>query len=282
MGTLKTPQTLLIVNADDFGDTEEVTRGIIEAHKNGIVTSTSLMANMPGFKHAITSIQENPTLDIGAHLNVHRGSPLTTCTYIGEDGHFLKNPLHLLFRYMLHPSKVQNEIFTEFDAQMQKIIQADVHISHVDTEKHLHIFPFVFKIALQIAEKYNIRRVRFPYERVTAATFSNPSQGIKTIVMNIFAPFNMRLLKKSRCTSPDRLYGVTLSKQFTVPNVRKLIAKLPNGISELSCHPGYEPTEKENYIDAHRTQELATLTDENLKTYIVERGIVLSTFSDIR
>ncbi len=282
MGTLKTPQTLLIVNADDFGDTEEVTRGIIKAHKNGIVTSTSLMANMSGFAHALAVIKENPRLDIGAHLNVHRGQSLTTCTYIGEEGYFLKNPLRLLFRYLLHPLQVHKEIFAEFDAQIQKIIQAGVHISHVDTEKHLHIFPFIFKVMLQVAEKYNIHAVRFPYERMTWGTLFNPSQCVKIMVMNFFAPINIRLLRKSGRKSPDYLYGVSLSKQFTVPNVQKLFAKLPAGIHELSCHPGYEPIAKENYIDAHRQEELETLIDQSLRSSLVKYSIVLSTFSDIR
>ena len=77
-------------------------------------------------------------------------------------------------------------------------------------------------------------------------------------------------------------YGVSLSKKFTVLNVEKLLEKLPTGISELSCHPGYESNSGENYIDAHRTQELATLTDSKLRLSLTNHGIVLSSFLDIR
>lgn len=281
METSKTTQTLLIVNADDFGDTEEVTRGIVEAYRNGIVTSTSLMANMPGFEYAVASIQENPLLDIGAHLNVHRGSPLTKCSYIADNGHFLKNPLRLLFRYCVNPKKVREEIFTEFNAQIQKIVNANIKISHLDTEKHMHTFPFIYKITLQIAEKYDIHAVRFPYERMTFAALHNPSQCVKTFIMNVFAPFNIHLLKKSGKNSPDSLYGIFLSKKFTVANLQKLFIKLPPGIHELSCHPGYEPEVIKNYIDRYRTQELETLTDTRIQDSIKKQGIVLSTFLDI-
>ncbi len=281
MKTKNSDKTLLIVNADDFGESQEVNNGIIEAHRNGIVTSASLMANMPAFDHAINCIRENPTLDVGVHLNVHRGVPLTDCPTITRDGMFLKNPLALIYRGYTGRTRVREEITHEFDAQMKKIIASGVHISHLDTEKHLHVFPFIFDIVLEIAKKYNIPAIRLPYERAMLTTLFNPSQLMKTAVMTLTSPWNMYLLKKSGRKSPHHFYGVSLSKKFTVLNVEKLLRKLPKGISELSCHPGYAPDAIKTYIDAYRKQELDTLTDPGLKEYARERGIVLSTFSDI-
>ncbi len=282
MKTMDSDKTLLIVNADDFGESPEVNNGIIEAHRNGIVTSVSLMANMSGFEHATSCIKETPSLDTGVHLNVHRGRPLTQCAHITRNGKFLKNPFLLAFRCYTQRNQVRKEITEEFEAQIQRVLVSGIRISHFDTEKHMHVFPFIFNIMLTLAKKYNVVAVRLPYERVTLATIFNPSQFLKTILMTLCAPFNMYLLKKSGIKSPNYFYGVSLSKQFTVPNLEKLFGRLPRGISELSCHPGHEPKLGENYIDAHRTQELATLTDSALRLSLTNRGIVLSSFLDIR
>lgn len=283
--TMNTPgseKRRLIVNADDFGESLEVNKGIIEAHRNGIVTSTSLLTNMPAFEHALTCIKDAPTLDVGIHLNVHRGIPITTCTYLTRNGEFLSNSLSLLFRSYINKRCAKKEIFQEFEAQIKKALSAGVRISHLDTDKHLHTLPFIFDIVLTLAERYNIPTVRLPYESFTFSSFLNPSQLHKTIVMALFAPLNTYLLKKSACKGPDYFYGVSSSKKFSVTNVMKLFSMLRPGVTELSCHPGHPPKSIENYIDAYRQKELQTLTDPELRAFVAEHGIVLSTFSDIR
>src|SRR3989338_7004602 len=98
MDTSESEKRRLIVNADDFGESHEVNDGIIEAHKNGIVTSTSILTNMSGFDHALTCMRETPTLDVGIHLNMHRGTPITACSYLIRDGKFFNNIFLFAFR----------------------------------------------------------------------------------------------------------------------------------------------------------------------------------------
>lgn len=272
----------LIVNADDLGYSVEVNDGIFEAHRRGIVTSTSLLANMPGFEHAVLALREAPGLDVGAHLNIHRGVPLTDAPYLAPGGVFPRSPLRFVIRCLLNPARAREEISREFEAQLTKMLGAGVRVSHLDTEKHLHTLPLVFKVVLSLAKKYHIPSVRLPYELPAVASLRNPGQFVKLLVMALFAPRNRRLLAESGVKSPDRLIGVSLSTQFTVPRLATVFASLPTGITELSCHPGRASRMLENYIDAHREDELRTLTDPTLRAQVAGSGVVLSTFSDIR
>lgn len=272
----------LIVNADDFGESPEVNRGIVEAHRNGIVTSASLLTNMSGFEHALACIRDNPALDIGVHLNMHRGVPLTQCSYLANNKKFFHNPFLFVFRSYTNKKRAREEIMIEFDAQIQKALHAGVRISHLDTEKHLHTLPFIFGIVLKLAEKHNILAVRLPYESFTFSTLQNPTQLYKALVMMLCAPFNRRLVRKSTRKCPHYFYGVSLSRQFSTARLLKLFGNLHPGVTELSCHPGYSEKSVENYIDEHRQRELTTLTDPKLKEHIKNKNIVLSSFSDIR
>ncbi len=234
MGTQKTTETFLIVNADDFGESKEVNDGIIEAHRNGIVTSASLLTNLSGYEHAISCIQTTPTLDIGIHLNVYRETPLTQCLHLTRSGKFFSNTLIFVFRCYTNKKCVQAEIRQEFEAQIQKAIASGITISHLDTDKHLHTLPFIFETLLFAAEKYNIPSVRLPYESFSLLTFFNPSQLYKNIIMGIFAPYNIYLLQKSTRRSPHHFYGVSFSKKFTVEHLKKFLTTLKPGVTELS------------------------------------------------
>lgn len=276
------PGKHLIVNADDFGESTEVTEGILKAHREGIVTSVSLMSNMAGFEHAVATLIQAPGLDVGVHLNMHRGPALTTAPYLAPGGMFLHSPSRFMLRCLLHPRQAREEITREFEAQIEKVHRAGVRISHLDTEKHLHTLPLVLSIVLALAAKHQIPAIRLPYELPTVRTLTNPGQFTKLLIMTLFAPYNRHLLQKSGIKSPDRLIGVSLSRQFTVERLTAVFKNLPSGTTELSCHPGFAPETFENYIDAHREEELETLTDPGLRRLVTESGIVLSTFSDIR
>ena len=120
------------------------------------------------------------------------------------------------------------------------------------------MFPFVFSIVLSLARTYNISSVRLPYEQITFSSLLNPTQLYKVIVMALFAPYNLYLLRKSDVTSPDYFLGISLSKQFSLPQLQKTFESLRSGITEISCHPGYTAT-FQNYIDAHREDDMGNL-----------------------
>src|SRR5205823_13974693 len=125
----------LIVTADDFGLTEGVNQGIIEAHCRGIVTSTSLMANGGAFEHAVARAREAPRLGIGAHLNLTQGPTVTPPTVVRSlvkrDGAMGIGPIAL--GQKIATGKVRlGEVELELRAQIEKILGAGIGLTHVD------------------------------------------------------------------------------------------------------------------------------------------------------
>jgi predicted glycoside hydrolase/deacetylase ChbG (UPF0249 family) len=132
----------LIPNADDFGFTRDVNQGIVQAHRQGILTATTLMATGAAFDHAVQLARENPELDIGVHL-VLVGSPGFPATLPGL--------LHSLGRI---------RIYDEFVRQVRKVVDAGLQPTHLDTHKHTHLLPQVFDAVARIAEEFHIPWVR--------------------------------------------------------------------------------------------------------------------------
>jgi chitin disaccharide deacetylase len=130
----------LIVNADDFGFTRDVNDGIVEAHRDGILTATTLMAGGDAFEHAVGLARENPSLDVGCHLVlVERWSAkdLAWALTRGEDW-----------------------IYREFARQVRKVVKAGIQPSHLDTHKHAHLLPAAMNAMARVAREFGIKWVR--------------------------------------------------------------------------------------------------------------------------
>jgi chitin disaccharide deacetylase len=132
----------LIPNADDFGFTSDVNQGIVHAHRQGILTATTLMATGPAFDHAVQLARENPELDIGVHL-----------VLVGSPGFPAALPGLLL-------SLGRIRIYDEFVRQVRKVVDAGLQPTHLDTHKHTHLLPQVFNAVARIAEEFHIPWVR--------------------------------------------------------------------------------------------------------------------------
>src|SRR5260221_8770657 len=156
----------LIVNADDLGWTAGVNRGIAEAHRNGIVTSTSLLANGCAFDDGVRTSSELPRLGVGVHLNLSDGKPVApkkeVHSLLNEAGEFSGGPEHLLFRLTAKNLDV-NDVEREWDAQIKKVQAAAIHATHLDVHNHLPILTGLFLTSLRPANKYGIQAVLGSY-----------------------------------------------------------------------------------------------------------------------
>lgn len=143
----------LIINADDFGYSRGINYGIIESHARGILTSTTLMANMPGFEHAVELAQANPKLGIGVHMTLTCMYPLLKDhkTIVDEDGKFK----HVSFFNQGHEYDVE-EVYAEWDAQIQKVYDAGIKPTHLDSHHHTHTLPALRDVTLRLARKYGL------------------------------------------------------------------------------------------------------------------------------
>ena len=157
----------LIVNADDFGLTNQVNRGILEAHRHGIVTSATLMANGEAFESAVEIARHAPDLGVGIHLNLTQGIPVspahTIRTLVDKRGRLYLSPGRL-WRGVVTRQVSLDDIHTELRAQIAKVRRAGISPTHLDGHKHVHVLPGISKVVIRLAGDFGIRSVRSPVD----------------------------------------------------------------------------------------------------------------------
>ena len=224
----------LIVNADDFGFTRDVNSGIVEAFADGILTSTTLMANGPAFDDAVNLADQHPGLDIGCHLVLIGGGSLA------DRGRQLPATLgQFIARIVAGWSK--DAIEEEFCAQIERIRSAGINPSHLDTHKHTHLMPRVLDAMLSAARRYEIKWIRRPFDLPLSAASTGAGFSTRMIRRGL-SPLSRRFTAKldgSGRRSTDAFAGFQLMGRFRAAELSALIAALPQGSTEFMCHPGH-------------------------------------------
>jgi predicted glycoside hydrolase/deacetylase ChbG (UPF0249 family) len=279
----------VIINADDFGLTRGVNEGILKAHQEGILTSATLLVNMPGFDQAVELAGANPDLGVGVHLNILRGRPLSPAdsveSLLSQENRFIPSVGNLLCRLM-RKRLAYDEVEREFRAQVERVQNAGIIPSHIDSEKHIHMIRPLFRIVLKLAKEYKIDRVRF----IKESCFSlRPGQMLKSMFIALASTSMKKTLVREGIRSPDRFYGVCDSGRITASKLIQAFQKTEEGVTEIMVHPGFitqEMIELEKkigpyYINKHREKELNALLDERLFDVITDRGIQLINFNHL-
>ena len=284
----------LIVNADDLGWTDGVNRGIADAHRQGLVTSTSLLANGRAFDSALDVARGNPALGVGVHLNLSDGpptaSPENVRGLLNEMNCLEDGPETLLLRIASRSLPLE-EIEREWDAQMQKVREAGIHPTHVDGHKHVQMLPGLFEIAVRLAKKHGIRAIRVSHEesklRAVLATGGEQKtgvvlkQGVQARGLKLLAPDAREMANRQGLVTTDYFCGIAQTGVLHRTGVERLLESLPDGTTELMCHPGYfddalhaSPTR----LQESRQTELQILTDPALRKLVATRGIRLISY----
>ncbi|MGA2819429.1 MAG: carbohydrate deacetylase [Anaerolineales bacterium] len=272
----------LIVNADDYGVSPGVCAGIRRAHLEGIVTTTTVMMNMPDARHEIDRLRsETPELGIGVHLNITAGSPLLprhqVASLVGADGRFLR-PETLLRRVdQVLPEEVENE----WRAQVESLFSAGVRPDHFDSHHHVaYLHPTLLRLFLGLARQYGCP-VRPPL--VADLDHTDILRGIPKDQANWFAENAPRMLCESKAQHPDRLYASFYGQRATLPALLAILEALPPGSSEIMCHPGQVDDllrRGSSYI-AQRESELAILTSPQVREAVKRDGIQLVRYAGL-
>ena len=264
---------LLIVNADDFGFTRGVNAGIVEAHKNGILTAATLMANGDAFDDAVRLARETPSLDVGCHLVLIGGKSLVT-------GFDLPASPAALVRAVI-AGRVP--IYEELSAQVRKIAAAGIAPTHLDTHKHTHLLPPVLDAVARISAETGIRWVRSPFD----SKFNFRAPRMKRIVggaLRLLRGRTASVLRKHGCRSTDYFAGFQITGRFTAADLAGLFAGLPEGSTEFMCHPGYLDVDLHDAptrLKQSRADELAALTAPETLDAIKRFGIRLVNYRDL-
>jgi hopanoid biosynthesis associated protein HpnK len=274
----------LIVNADDFGMTEAVNRGIVESHDRGIVTSASLMATGAAFEHAVALAKTRPNLAVGVHLTLTEQRPLTgsaAVSLVGPDGRFAPHLVQFAGRYV-RGNVVLAQVRAELDAQIRKVRDAGVVVSHLDGHQHVHVLPGIAAIVADLAAVHGIRAVRYPTERVRTymlRNLSNARRLVEQVVLGVVCSLSpLRALRRS-----DSFVGFYYGGRLDEDNLATVLRRLPSrGTVELMCHPGGDDTRAaEGYWQYSWAAERAALTSPRIRALLTARGAQLVSYSDI-
>src|SRR5271169_33411 len=206
----RTPEVKnLIVNADDLGWTEGVNRGIAEAHRKGLVTSTSLLANGLAFGSAIEVARANPELGVGVHLNLSDGPPTAKPKevkgLVNEAGDLEGGPESLLMR-IASGGLALGEVEREWDAQIGKVRESRIAPTHLDGHKHVQMLPGLFEIALRLAKRHGIRAIRVSHEesKLRAVLSSAGEQKTGVVLKQGVQARGLKLLARDAREMADR------------------------------------------------------------------------------
>jgi predicted glycoside hydrolase/deacetylase ChbG (UPF0249 family) len=231
----------LITNADDFGFTRDVNEGIVHAHRQGILTATTLMATGSAFDHAVALARENPELDVGVHLVLVGGAgyPPTVARLVASLGRI--------------------RIYDELARQISKIMDAGIRPTHLDTHKHTHLLPPVLEAVGRLSEKFKIPWVRRPLASLLRGVLAR--HGCRTTDhfagFAITGRYDAARLAKLIHQLPDGLTEFMCHPGFCTAELERAPTRL-----------------KES-----RRQELDALTSPEVRAAIEESNVVLTRYS---
>ena len=282
----------LIINADDFGLSHGITRGILLTHRQGLLTSTSLMVNQPATEYAARRAPEVPGLGVGIHLNLTEGKPVLpremVSTLVNAAGEFIGPSA--MGRRLLRWEASPREIEAEFRAQIQLMKSLGLEPTHADSHHRIHMYPAAARAFYKAVTSEGIRRARAPRKRYWPASgrIGGPHAGplYRRIAAKSYLEFLQSVVFRG-LHLPDA--GVTFHPKYgstpaRLPEAgRATFEFMPAGAYELWCHPGFvQPGFSESdSLSERREQEIQILLDPKLRDIAARRKLQLINFTQL-
>src|SRR5438045_2000038 len=287
------PARRLIINADDFGLTAGVNRAIAEAHSRGIVTSSTLMATGAAFDDAVALARQNPRLSVGCHVLLVDGSPASPAadlpTLVNKN-HF-QNSLVRFVHAAVRGRLNAKEITAEVAAQIRKLRQAGVKVSHVDSHKHTHMFPAVLRPLLEAARQCGVRAVRNPFAPLKPLAWAHLARRPRlwtryseVRALRGFAAGFRRSVAEMDMLTTDGSFGVLVTGALDDKLFSSICGCIPEGTWEFVCHPGYNDAALSGVrtrLRASREAELKILTSPEARLILEQHGIELISYREL-
>lgn len=280
----------LIINADDFGIHPAVNEAVRKAATEGILTSTSLMAGGDAFDEAVEMARSMPSLGIGIHLTLVGGikpvlppSEVPSLTW-EDNGVFCHDYGKLIVRDL--EGKISlSEVYAEWDAQIQKIMNTGLPVTHMDGHQHMHMWPHFYPIARDLAKKYHISCMRVPDEDVLFGM--KDGHIIRWAAKNglsLLSRMHRPDLKKNHIRTNDHFFGMLYGGHLSPERFAKFILQTKPGITEIMCHPSADTQAMEDtfHWGYHGEDELAGLLADINRELIAKKQISLISYRDVR
>lgn len=272
------PLRRLIVNADDFGRSHSINEAVIRAHREGILTTASLMANEPAFEEAVKLAKENPRLGVGLHLTLLCGhsalAPERIQGLVNGQREFTDNPAGAGFRYFFR-RELREQLRSEIHAQFQKFRKTGLPLDHVNGHLHLHLHPTVFGILMQDATELGIERLRLTFDpfwlnlRLASGHFL-----YRVLHAFIYHRLSARArpgLRQRNIRHTERVFGLLQNARVDEAFICRLLPCLPACDSELYSHPSLD-----EFVN-----EFQALISPRVREQVQELGIQLIRYQDL-
>lgn len=261
--------TKLVINADDFGYSRAINFGIVDAHVDGVVTSTTMMANMPGLSHAAELHQTFPHLGIGVHLALTVGKPIleNVSTLVDETGNFHSLNVYKTDELIINPE----ELYSEWHAQITRLIKMGISLTHIDSHHYTHAFSQHLAVAEELSNVFQLPlRNCLDAKKRTQNEICYPTDDFWNL-------FNFPEMKDM--SVPYQEHKKSLFSQFQ-EDAR--FYQQYNAV-EASCHPGYldEEVWYGSSFNLARMKEMAVLKDKDFAKMLATFGYDLVTYKEL-
>ncbi len=268
----------LVVNADDFGRSHSINQAVIGAHREGILTTASLMVNEAAFEEAVALARQNPQLGVGLHLTLLCGHSALTSEripgLIDAQKQFSDNPVRVGFRYFAQPG-LREQLRAEIQAQFDKFRSTGLPLDHVNGHLHLHLHPTIFGILMEHAEEWNIRHLRLTSDPFWFNARLMPGRwgycALHALIHSLLSRRARPALIKRGIKFTGAVFGLLQNDRVNESYISRLLPVLPPGDSELYSHPSLDQFKHE--FDA--------LISPRVKRLLPELGINLIRYQDL-
>ena len=279
----------VIINADDFGFSPAVTEGILRAHREGLVTSTTLMANMPSAGEAVKRLDEARDLGVGVHLNVSQGPVLSEKgRRLGrEDGVMDRSAANVIFACIARPGLL-DAIEAECDAQIRWTLDHGVRPTHLDTHRHVHAWGPIFARVLRLARRYHIPWIRRHREVLPGRHWpsSDARQRRVSHLCTALGRVNDCLTGRPAELATRGTWGVAHTGAISTDWLMRAARELPGGVTEIMTHPGMHQDQNDTTaatrLGRERSAEREALCDDRVKDEFERQGVERIHYGQLR
>lgn len=276
----------IIVNGDDFGRSVSINAAIMRAHREGVLTSASLMVTGEAAEEAVALAKETPTLAVGLHVVVADGRAALPAQEISHlvntEGRFPRDAARAGLYYFLSRT-AQEELARELAAQFARFAATGLPLSHVDGHLHMHVHPTVFGLLLPLAERYGAAGIRLPRDDLRLAlAYDRRHLGAKiawAVAFGLLGRWCLRRLRNRRLLVADRVYGLMQTGCMEEAYVVRVLRQLRAPIAELYFHPDTAPGGE---VLGPNPGDLATLLSPAVRQVIRQRSLCLTTYPALK
>jgi chitin disaccharide deacetylase len=268
----------LIVNADDFGRSASINAAVARAHREGILTSASLMVNEATADEAVTLAKENPTLGVGLHLTLSECSSALPREQIpglvNERNELCECPVLAGFKYFFQRG-LRAQLRREIQAQLDRFAATGLKLDHVNSHHHMHMHPTVLGIVMDCLQRLGVSRVRLTREPLWVNVCNVAGRRFRNlphvVIYSVLAARARKAFRRGAVRHTERVFGLMQNHSVDEPYLQRLLPALPAGNSELYAHPS---------LDGFK-HEFDALVSPRVRTLVDQLGIRLIRYQDL-